>query len=73
MRAGLDSNVPVLSLSLTPHNFQDTDHHRGVFAAHLVEKGREVARAALSIVETRNRIAASAGDSSATSRKMAFG
>lgn len=58
MRAALDAGVPVLSVSLTPHHYQETDHHRGVFAAHFVEKGREAARAALQIVETRRRIAA---------------
>ena len=58
MRAGLDSGVPVLSVSLTPHHYQETEHHRGIFMAHFVEKGREAARAALQIVETRSRIAA---------------
>lgn len=58
MRAGLDTGVPVLSVSLTPHHFQETDHHRGIFARHFVEKGREAARAALMITETRKRTAA---------------
>ena len=58
MRAGLDSGVPVLSVSLTPHQFQETEHHRAIFAAHFVEKGREAARAALMIGKTRARIAA---------------
>jgi 6,7-dimethyl-8-ribityllumazine synthase len=57
MRAGLDSGVPVLSVSLTPHHFQETEHHRGIFATHFIEKGREAARSALKIVETRQRIA----------------
>jgi len=26
MRAGLDTGVPILSVSLTPHQYQDTDH-----------------------------------------------
>ena len=30
MRAGMDSGVPVLSVSLTPHHFQDTDHHNAI-------------------------------------------
>jgi 6,7-dimethyl-8-ribityllumazine synthase len=58
MRAGLDSGVPVLSVSLTPHHYQETAHHRDIFTTHFVEKGREAARAALKIVETRRRIAA---------------
>lgn len=58
MRAGLDSGVPVLSVSLTPHHYQETDHHNSIFRAHFVEKGREAARAALMIGEARLAIAA---------------
>ena len=58
MRVGLDTGVPVLSVSLTPHHFHETDHHKGIFSAHFVEKGREAGRAALMIVKTRARIAA---------------
>ncbi len=58
MRASLDSGVPILSVSLTPHHYQETEHHRGAFTAHFIEKGREAARAALQIVATRARIAA---------------
>ena len=47
MQAGLKTGVPVLSVSLTPHHFQETEHHIGIFKAHFVEKGREAARAAL--------------------------
>lgn len=57
MRAGLDSSVPVLSVSLTPHQFQETAHHKGIFAAHFVQKGREAAEAALAILETRAKLA----------------
>lgn len=52
MRAGMDSGVPVLSVSLTPHQYQETDHHNAIYRAHFVEKGREAARAALSITNT---------------------
>ena len=58
MQAGLDADVPILSVSLTPHHYQETEHHRGIYTAHFAEKGREAARAALGIVETRRRIAA---------------
>ena len=34
MRAGLDTGVPVLSVSLTPHHFQETPHHIGIFREH---------------------------------------
>lgn len=56
MRAGLETGVPVLSVSLTPHHYQETDHHRQIFREHFVEKGREAARAALAIVEQRRRV-----------------
>lgn len=58
MRAGLDTGVPVLSVSLTPHHFQETGHHTAIFRAHFVEKGREAARAALMIGKTRLALAA---------------
>lgn len=58
MRAGLDTGVPVLSVSLTPHHFQETEHHTAIFRAHFVEKGREAARAALMIGKTRLALAA---------------
>ena len=57
MQAGLETGVPVLSISLTPHHFQETEHHTGIFKAHFVEKGREAARAALMIGETRAKLA----------------
>jgi 6,7-dimethyl-8-ribityllumazine synthase len=57
MRAGLDSGVPILSVSLTPHHYQETDHHKQIYLSHFVEKGREAARAAQSIVKTRSRLA----------------
>ena len=56
MRAGLDSGVPVLSVSLTPHHYQDTDHHNVIYRAHFVEKGREAATAALSITAVRTSV-----------------
>ena len=53
MRVGLDTGVPVLSVSLTPHHYQETDHHNAIYRAHFVEKGREAASAALGIVAAR--------------------
>jgi 6,7-dimethyl-8-ribityllumazine synthase len=49
MQAGLETGVPVLSVSLTPHHYQETDHHTAIFKTHFVEKGREAARAALNL------------------------
>ncbi len=58
MRAAMDTGVPVLSVSLTPHHFQETEHHRQIFRAHFVKKGREAAEAALMIGRTRAALAA---------------
>ena len=57
MRVGPDTGVPVLSVALTPHHFQETGDRIGIFKAHFVEKGREVARAALMIGKTRAALA----------------
>ncbi|MEP2029813.1 MAG: 6,7-dimethyl-8-ribityllumazine synthase [Paracoccaceae bacterium] len=53
MRAGLDTGIPILSVSLTPHNYQETDHHNAIYRAHFIEKGREAAAAARSITAVR--------------------
>ncbi|MBM1555500.1 6,7-dimethyl-8-ribityllumazine synthase [Sulfitobacter mediterraneus] len=58
MRVGLDTGVPVLSVSLTPHHYQETDHHNAIYRDHFVEKGREAARAALKIAEAETALAA---------------
>ena len=58
MRATLDTGVPVLSVSLTPHHYQETDHHNAIYREHFVEKGREAAEAALTIGKTRAALAA---------------
>ncbi|MDA5092742.1 6,7-dimethyl-8-ribityllumazine synthase [Aliiroseovarius sp. KMU-50] len=49
LQAGIDTGVPVLSVSLTPHHFQPTDHHIEIYKEHFVTKGREAAEAALQI------------------------
>ena len=56
MQAGLDSDVPVLSVSLTPHHYQETDHQNRIYRDHFVAKGREAAEAALKITETRKAL-----------------
>ncbi|WP_147124558.1 6,7-dimethyl-8-ribityllumazine synthase [Shimia ponticola] len=58
MQAGLDSGVPVLSVSLTPHQYQDTDHHNAIYRAHFVEKGKEAAEAALKLERLKTSLAA---------------
>ena len=58
MRASMDTGVPVLSVSLTPHHFQETEHHMAIYSDHFVTKGREAAQAALMIGKTRAALAA---------------
>lgn len=58
MQAGLETDVPVLSVSLTPHQYQETAHHTEIFKAHFVQKGREAAHAAQKIVQLRAELAA---------------
>ncbi|MDW3223447.1 MAG: 6,7-dimethyl-8-ribityllumazine synthase [Paracoccaceae bacterium] len=60
MRAGLDTGVPVLSVSLTPHHYQETDHHNAIYRAHFITKGREAADAALCILKARTGLRAQA-------------
>ena len=49
MQAGMETGVPVLSVSLTPHQYQETEHRNRIFRQHFVQKGREAAEAALRI------------------------
>ena len=58
MRTGMDTGVPVLSVSLTPHNYQETDHHNAIYRDHFVTKGREAAQAALMVLEAHGMVTA---------------
>ena len=58
MQAGLESGVPVLSVSLTPHQYQETDHHTAIYKQHFVVKGREAAEAALQITRSHSDLVA---------------
>ena len=49
MDAQIKTEVPVLSISLTPHNVQPTDEHVAFFASHFIKKGREAAGAASAV------------------------
>ncbi|MEM8698643.1 MAG: 6,7-dimethyl-8-ribityllumazine synthase [Pseudomonadota bacterium] len=50
MRVQLETNRPVFSVVLTPHNYQETPAHNRFFHAHFHEKGAEAARAALALL-----------------------
>jgi len=51
MRVQLDTEVPVFSVVLTPHNYQESEDIVGFFREHFVVKGREAARACLSTLD----------------------
>lgn len=51
MRVQLETEVPVFSVVLTPHNFHEHDEHRQYFSRHFVQKGAEAARACLRTVQ----------------------
>ena len=57
VRVGLDTDVPVLSAVLTPHNFQESEAHIAFFRDHFVIKGKEAAQAASQILDARARAA----------------
>jgi 6,7-dimethyl-8-ribityllumazine synthase len=47
MQAQLKTDVPVFSVVLTPHHYQETETHNAFFRDHFVLKGQEAAHAAL--------------------------
>jgi 6,7-dimethyl-8-ribityllumazine synthase len=58
VRAQLDTDVPVLSMVLTPHHFHEHDEHHGFFFDHFVVKGTEAASACVRTLEVHQKIAA---------------
>ena len=54
MNVDLETEVPVLSVSLTPHNFRETEFHAKQFEDHFVKKGAEAAAAADQILRLRH-------------------
>ncbi|MDP5056300.1 MAG: 6,7-dimethyl-8-ribityllumazine synthase [Marinomonas hwangdonensis] len=45
MQVQLETEVPVLTAVLTPHNFHEHDEHKTYFSRHFVKKGTELANA----------------------------
>lgn len=58
MTAGLETGIPCFSVSLTPHNYQETDLLTGFYREHFVKKGAEAAQAVHQILELDAQIAA---------------
>ncbi len=57
MTAQLESDVPVLSVVLTPHNFQPHGEHQEFFGNHFAVKGGEAARACVQTSKLHRQIA----------------
>jgi 6,7-dimethyl-8-ribityllumazine synthase len=51
VQTSLETEVPVLSAVLTPHQFHEHAVHSEFFKQHMQTKGRELAEACVSIVE----------------------
>lgn len=60
MQVQLETDVPVLSIVLTPHNFHETDEHRRFFLDHFKVKGAEAAKACMGVLAAREKISAAA-------------
>lgn len=57
MNVGLETGVPCFSVSLTPHNYQETELLTGFYRDHFVKKGAEAANAVHQMLELEARIA----------------
>jgi 6,7-dimethyl-8-ribityllumazine synthase len=56
VQTSLETEVPVLSAVLTPHHFHEHAVHAEFFKRHMETKGRELAKACVSIVEKLARL-----------------
>ena len=54
MQIQLETEVPILSVVLTPHQFQETETHEAFFREHFKIKGREAAQACLQTMSNLN-------------------
>lgn len=58
MTAGLETGVPCFSVSLTPHNYQETELLTQFYRDHFVTKGEEAAEAVRQMLALDARMAA---------------
>jgi len=56
VRVGLDSGIPILSVVLTPHHYQETEHHTAIFRDHFYSKGQEAGQGARAVVDAHKQI-----------------
>lgn len=57
MRVMLDTEVPIISVILTPINFHEHDEHKTYFYNHFKVKGKEAAEACLKTIDNLKAIA----------------
>ncbi len=58
MRVQLETEVPILSVVLTPQRFHEHEEHREFFTNHFLVKGREAANACMRTLANRERLRA---------------
>ncbi|MHB8234867.1 MAG: 6,7-dimethyl-8-ribityllumazine synthase [Solirubrobacteraceae bacterium] len=58
MRAQMESDVPLVSLVLTPHHFHEHEAHEDFFGEHLARKGAEGAHACVGALAALDELAA---------------
>src|SRR5262249_42881361 len=61
MRVQLDTEVPIISLVLTPQHFHEHEAHHQFFHAHFKVKGTEAAVACVQTLENLKQVHAAAG------------
>jgi len=57
MRVQLDNEIPIMSIVLTPHQFQNSKEHQDFFFEHFYEKGKEAAVACLQTLKNMSEFA----------------
>ena len=56
MQVSLDSEIPVLSVVLTPHHFHESEEHHDFFFNHFSKKGAEAANACAKTLGNMQRL-----------------
>ncbi len=58
MQAQMETDIPVLSVVLTPHHFHESEKHQKFFLEHFKVKGQEAAEACMQVLSVRKEILA---------------
>jgi 6,7-dimethyl-8-ribityllumazine synthase len=60
MQVQIETEVPVITAVLTPHQFHESAEHRDFFLEHFKVKGCEAAEACVAVLAQRRKLAAAA-------------